>query len=410
MRSYLLSVAATVLLLAFAVGCTGCKGEKGDTNTIKIVSSLPRTGSAKGQTDTIVNGIKLALEEAGNKAGNFKIVYEDLDDATAIDGKWTADKESANAEQATKDPDVMIYIGPYNSGAAAVSIPILNKVDLLMISPACSAPGLTKPGTGEPGEPEKYRGTGGKINFTRVVPADDLQGPLGADWAKDMGVKSVYILHDNEVYGKGIASLFQDRCKELNITVLGFQAVDYKQSDFKTLMGDIAKMNPDLLYFGGTSQSGAPQIVKDMVNQGMAGKCKLMVPDGCFEDAFITGAGVENFGKLACYVTFGGMPPNQLTGKGKEFVEKYKAKYGNEPEAYAVYGYEAAKVALAAVEKAGKKDRADILKAALAIRDFDGATGKWSFDANGDTTLTTMSGSKIDAKGIPQFERVLKKK
>jgi branched-chain amino acid transport system substrate-binding protein len=303
----------------------------------------------------------------------------------------------------------MIYIGPYNSGAAAVSMPILNKIDMLMISPACSAPGLTKPGTGEPGEPEKYKPTG-KVNFTRVVPADDLQGPLGADWAKQMGVKTVYILHDNEVYGKGIATMFQDRCKEIGIGILGFDAVDYKQSDFRTLMGEIAKKNPALLYFGGTSQSGAPQIVKDMVNAGLAGKCKLMVPDGCFEDAFITGAGVENFGKLDCYVTFGGLPPNKLEGKGKEFVDKYKAKFGTDPEAYAIYGYEAAKVALAAIEKAGKKDRAEILKAALAIRDFDGASGKWSFDANGDTTLTTMSGSKINAKGIPEYQVTLKKK
>jgi len=401
---------AAIFFIPFASGCSGCGGQAGgDPNVIKIVSSLPRTGSGKGQTDTIVNGVKLALEEAGYKAGAFKIVYEDLDDATPIDGKWTSERETANAEQAVKDPDVMIYIGPYNSGAAAVSMPILNKANILMISPAATWPGLTKPGKGDPGEPEKHRPTG-KINFTRVVPADDLQGPLGADWAKEMGVAKVYILHDNEVYGKGIADLFRDRCKELKIQVLGFDAIDYKQSDFRTKMGDIAKLEPQLLYFGGTSQSGAPQIVKDMVGSGLAGKCKLMVPDGCYEDAFVTGAGVENFGKLECYVTFGGMPANQLVGKGKEFYEKYKAKYDKEPEAYAVYGYESAKVALTAIEKAGKKDRAAILKAALDLRDFDGALGKWSFDENGDTTLTVMSGSKIDDKGNPQFVKRLEKK
>lgn len=408
MRSMLITFIASACFFPLAIGCSGC-GAKGDPNKIKIVSSLPRTGSAKGQTDTIVNGVKLALEEANYKAGNFTIEYLDLDDATALDGKWTADKESANAEQAIKDPDVMIYIGPYNSGAAAVSMPILNKADMLMISPACTWPGLTKPGKGDAGEPEKHR-PAGKVNFTRVVPADDLQGPLGADWAQDLGAKTVYIIHDNEVYGKGIAELFRDRCNELKIKVLGFTAVDYKQPTFKTTMQQIGDMKPDVLYFGGTSQSGAPQVVKEMVNAGLAGKSKLIVPDGCFEDAFVTGAGVENFGKLDCYVTFGGMPSNQLSGKGKEFYEKYKQKFGLEPEAYAVYGYESAKVALAAIEKAGKKDRAAILKAALEIRDFDGATGKWSFDENGDTTLTTMSGSKIDAKGIPQFVKRLEKK
>ena len=70
-----------------------------------------------------------------------------------------------------------------------------------------------------------------------------------------------------------------------------------------------------------------------------------MVPDGCFENAFIDGAGAANLNGRA-YITFGGVPPAMLTGKGAEFYESYKKKYNAEPEAYAVYGYEAAKVAL----------------------------------------------------------------
>ena len=149
----------------------------GDPNVIKIYSSMPRTGSAKAQTDAIVNGIRMALDESDNKAGKFTLRYEDLDDATAADGKWTAERETANANKAMQDPDCMVYIGPYNSGAAAVSIPILNEGRLLMISPACTGVGLTKKG-GEPGEPQKYRPTG-TINFTRVVPTDDVQGRSG---------------------------------------------------------------------------------------------------------------------------------------------------------------------------------------------------------------------------------------
>src|SRR5437762_9133524 len=76
---------------------------QGDPAVIKIVSSLPRTGSARGQTDTIVNGIVMAIEESGHKIGNYTIKYEDLDDATAAAGQWTAEKEAANADQAIKD-------------------------------------------------------------------------------------------------------------------------------------------------------------------------------------------------------------------------------------------------------------------------------------------------------------------
>jgi branched-chain amino acid transport system substrate-binding protein len=368
----------------------------GDPKVIKIYSSLPRTGSAKAQTDAIVNGIRMAIDEAGNKAGDFALKYEDLDDATAADGKWTAERETANANKAMQDPDAMVYIGPYNSGAAAVSMPILNEGRLLMISPACTGVGLTKKG-GEPGEPQKYRPTG-TLNFTRVVPADDIQGPVGAEFAKSVGIKTVYILDDNEVYGKGLANLFREVAEENGIKILGKQeSIDYKQSDFRTLMARIKNdYKPDAIYFGGTSQTGAGQIAKDMVAEGL-GKTVLIVPDGCYEAAFIQAAGANVFKTLTCYVTFGGLPPEKLEGKGKEFVDRYKAKYKTMPEGYAVYGYEAGLVAVEAIKRAGKKDREAITDACLGIKDFDkGALGKWSFDANGDTTMSTLSVMKVE--------------
>jgi len=362
-----------------------------DGQTIKIVSSLPRTGSAKGQTDTIVNGIVMALEEAGWKSGAFTIKYEDLDDATAAAGQWTAEKESANASQAIKDPDVMVYIGTYNSGAAKISMPELNRAGILMISPANTWPGLTKPGKGDPGEPEKYRPSG-KINFTRVVPADDMQGPAGADWAKKLGLQKVFILDDREVYGKGIADLFHARAEEVGLKILGHEGIDAQAQEFKPLMTKVKAAGPQLVYFGGTTQTKAGQLVKDMLAVGL--DAKFMAPDGCFEDAFISSAGAENVNNRAL-LTFGGLPAEQLSGKGKVFVQNYKTKYGKEPEAYAAYGYECGKVALEAIRRAGKKDREAIRIAGTTLKNFDGVLGKWSFDKNGDTTLRTMSGNTV---------------
>jgi len=381
--------------VAFAQG-------SGRANVIKIVSSLPRTGSAKAQTDTIVNGIRMALEDVGHKVGEFTIEYQDLDDATASAGQWTAEAEAANADRAIQDRDVMIYIGTYNSGAAKVSMPKLNRAGMLMISPANTWPGLTKPELGDPDEPGKYRPTG-KLNYVRVVPADDLQGPLSADFAQAIGVKKVYILDDKEVYGQGIAKLFHARCEEIDLEVLGHDSIDGKAQEYKALMTRIKGLKPDLLYFGGTSQSNGGQIAKDMMSVGL--NCKMMAPDGCFEDAFITAAGAKNLNDR-CYVTFGGLPPDQLTGNGKVFVEAYTKRYGGAPEGYAIYGYECGKVAVEAIKRAGKKDRAAITTAAFGIKDFDGALGKWSFDKNGDTSLTTIS-VNIVKDGKFQFFRKL---
>jgi branched-chain amino acid transport system substrate-binding protein len=131
----------------------------------------------------------------------------------------------------------------------------------------------------------------------------------------------------------------------------------------------------------------------------------LMVPDGCREQVFIDSAGAANL-EGRCFVTFGGLPPEKLTGKGSDFVEKYRQRYGEPPEAYAVYGYEAACVALRAIREAGSKDRRAIADAALAIREFDGALGRWGFDDNGDTTLRTLTVSGV-RDGHFVFEEIL---
>jgi len=162
--------------------------------------------------------------------------------------------------------------------------------------------------------------------------------------------------------------------------------------EFSSLMTKIKGYNPDVIYFGGTTQSKGGQLAKDMVAAGL--NCKMIVPDGCYEEAFIESAGASNVNGRVL-VTFGGLPPSQQTGRGAEFVKKYKAKYGRDPEAYALYGYECANVVIEAIRIAKKKDREAITDAALGLKDFQGALGTWSFDANGDITNAQLSGSEI---------------
>lgn len=353
---------------------------------VKIVSSLPRTGSANAQTTSIVNGIKMAIEETRGKVGSLSIQYEDWDDASPERGQWDPALEAANAQKAIQDPDIVAYIGTYNSGAAKISMPVLNGASLVMVSPANTYPGLTKPGLGEANEPAVYRPSG-RINYFRVVPADDIQGEVAASWAKEIGTKKAFILHDRELYGKGIADVFKRACARLGIPVAGYEGIDPKASNYRSLVTKIKSTGADLVYFGGTTQNNAGQIAKDLVAGGA--KARLMAPDGCREQAFIQAAGKENLNDRT-FVTFGGLPPAELRGRGKAFYEAYKKKFHTEPEAYAVYGYEAARVVLEGLRRAGKKDREAIRQAVAGIRDFDGALGKWSFDANGDTSLKIM--------------------
>src|SRR5687767_9555551 len=61
----------------------GASGEGSGGGTLTIYSSLPLQGDSRPQSEDVVRGIELALEQAGNKAGEFNLKYVSLDDATA---------------------------------------------------------------------------------------------------------------------------------------------------------------------------------------------------------------------------------------------------------------------------------------------------------------------------------------
>ena len=363
------------------------------TGTIKIVSSLPRTGSSKGQTDTLVNAFKMALDEAQNKVGGATITYTDMDDATAAKGAWDAAQEAQNANTALNDPDVMVYVGTFNSGAAKVSIPILCGQNLGMISPANTYPGLTKKieGAVEANEPDVYY-PNCKRNYTRVVPSDEIQGGAAANWSKQLGATKVYVLDDTELYGHGIAVVYANTAPKVGLQVVGGpEGIDSKASDYRALAQKVRQSGADLVFFGGITQNNAGKLWQDL-RATLGNDVKLMGPDGIFEQAFIDAAGPAAEGS---YITFGGVPPSKLTGAGQQWYQKYKQQFNSEPEAYAGYGYESMKVTLDAINRANKKDRAAIRDAIFATKNFNGVLGTWSFTDTGDTTLTAMSGRQV---------------
>lgn len=372
--------------------------------TVKIVSSLPRQGSSKPQTDDIVNAIKMAIDE--NKVPGVTITYDDLDDATAAKQQWDATQEAENARKAAGDKSIVAYIGTFNSGAAKVSIPINCQASLVMVSPANTYPGLTKgPEKGaEKDEPGKYYPSSCKRNYTRVVPADDIQGVVAANWAKELGAKKVFIIHDTQLYGKGVADVFRAQAKTLGLQEVGYEGAD-KPDNYRAGAAKVKDSGADFVYYGGITQQNAAVVLKDI--KAAVPTIKFMGPDGIFEDAFLKEAGPTAEG---AYVTFGGVTADKYTGKAKEWGDKFKAKFGKTPEVYAIYGYEAALVVINAIKKAGDKadDRATILNNVYTTKDFDGVLGiKWSFDANGDTSVTTMSGAQVKS-GKFDFQKELK--
>lgn len=380
----------------------------GTTNTIKIVSSFPRQGDIKLTTDTFVNAFKMALQESDYKAGDYNIVYEDWDNSDP-DGRWVASKEAENARKAVSDPDVMIYIGPGPSGAATISLPILNRAHLVMLSPSASYPGLTKPGKGEVDEPQKYQPTG-QSSFARVIPTDDIQGAVAAQWAKKLDLQSVYVLSDGDLYGNQLAAVFLASAKELGLQIKNpdgkFETINPKSTDFKTLAEKISRLKPDLVFVGINASNNAGKLWQDLRASPNGDKLTLMGGDNLTALTFLKEAGKAAEGT---YVITGGIPPLMYKKAAAEWSKRYRAKYKAEPTFYSIYAYEVMKVALDAISRTSTKDRGAVRDAVFATHDFTkGALDPWSFDANGDISLNTMSVSQIK-DGKIEFITDLKK-
>jgi branched-chain amino acid transport system substrate-binding protein len=399
------SIVSILIVASLMLAACGGAGGASSGGTVKVVSDLPMTGSSLGQTQTIVNAINQALDDKGRAAcgGKWKIEYEARDDASAALGKWDPDVATANAKDYAADKNIVAVIGTYNSGAAALEIPILNPENLIMISPANTYPGLTRGGAGTAeGEPNKYYPNGTR-NYARVVAADHLQGSANARWARDLGAKSVYIFDDQELYGKGVADVFNAKAKEYGLEVLGQEGIDPKAADYKALATKVNDLNPDLIYLGMITQNNASQLAKDIRGAGYEGM--IMGPDGINEVAFVEGAGEAAEG---VYLTFAGITPDRMEGDAAAWRDAYKAKFGSDPEVYAVYGYVSAQVVLDAFERvcaAGKSltDRNAVREAVLATKDLKTILGPLSLDENGDPVSVTMSGSQVvDGKVVFQ--------
>ncbi len=158
------------------------------------------------------------------------------------------------------------------------------------------------------------------------------------------------------------------------------------------------------MFFGGITQNKGVQLWKDVYAADPS--LKLFGPDGVAESAFS-----EEIGKSEAntYITNPTLDPKLYPPAAQDFFATYKEKYGKDPEPYAIYGYEAMKVALLAIQNAGDKgnDRQAVIDAFFKIKDRDSVLGKYSIDENGDTTLSDYGGNRIEG-GKLVFDKVIK--
>jgi branched-chain amino acid transport system substrate-binding protein len=363
---------------------------KGDGDADFIVASdLPRQGASRLQTTQMTAAMRLLLEDRAWKAGDYNIAYQDCDDATAQAAKWDSGKCSQNANAYASNEKVIAVVGTFNSGCAAIEIPVLNQAPgggLLMVSPANTYGCLTEPCAGN--EPEKYYPSGNR-NYARVAPSDPNQGAVVAQLMGEQGVKSVYILNDKEAYGLGVAKNVKGAAEAAGIKVLGFAAYEPRSANFEALFQKIKGTNPDAVFVGGLVDENSGQLINDKVavlgpNNG---DVKLFLPDGFTTDAVFQPKEGGTTKAEGAFFTVAGAPTDDYTGKGGEFAKRFRdGPNGGKPvDPYAILAVQAMDVVLSAIERSDGT-RGDVVAKAFETKVDDGYIGGFEFNENGDVT------------------------
>jgi len=350
-----------------------------------VPSDLPLQGSGRTQTIEMTNAIRFVLKQANFKAGKYTVGYQSCDDSTAQAGKWESSKCSANANAYAQNKSVIAVIGTFNSGCAEIEIPILNRAPdgpLGMVSPANTYVGLTHSGPGTAaGEPDKYY-PNGKRNYIRMVAADDFQGAADAQFMKDQGAKSVFILNDKEAYGLGVATDTKNSATKLGLKVAGFTAWDPKASSYEAVATKIKQSGADWIYLGGLICENGAKLVSDL--KAGVPNAKLMAPDG-FSDFTANGPAATGM-----FITVADVPPEKLTGKGADFIKAFGDQIGKKPNPYSAYAAQSMQVVLDAIEKSDGT-RSSVTDNLLKTDVTDGILGTFSINENGDTTRNPVT-------------------
>jgi branched-chain amino acid transport system substrate-binding protein len=410
----------TLVTLALAPALAACGSGSSSSGSGKvpdeltIYASLPLEGSSRHDTEILSNGEKLALKEAGNRAGRYGITFKLISDASTQTGNWDVGQVSANARQALSDPSTIGYLGEFNSGATAISLPILNRGFIPQVTQSSST-GLTvkAPGT-SPGEPDKYYPTGTR-NIVRMTSRDDAQGVGLIQLAKNDGVTRLAILNDKEVYGLGLSAAVARSAGEQGVDVVTEAGIDPRAANFRSLVSGLATKGVDGVVFAGCTGNNAVQLFKDLSNalpsaKLYGGDCLL---DGVF---YAKRGGIPEDVQRKTVLTAQLLPPDQLTAEGRQVLDRYSAEYGGDLSAYAVYGYESMKLLLDSI-RAVTAERApssmlELRRAVLAhiygdLGTRDSALGPYTVDSNGDAAIPQLAAYRL-TNGEAVFYKNLK--
>ncbi len=401
-----LGLAALAAAASAAVGCGG----SGTTSTndavgnrLAIYSSLPLQGSDASISQQIVGGEKLALADAGGRAGRFKIEFFSLDDSSPTSDQWSPDVTASNAKTAAQDTATIAYLGDLNSAATAVSLPLINGAGVPQVSPGSPYVGLTQALDAGQDEPERFYPTGQRT-FARLQPGDPVEAAAQVQLMRSLGIHKLYVLDDQDPFQLPLAQLVSGDAAQAGITVAGHDSLSVATgASYAGEAEKIVESGAQAVFFAGHGTQAAAALWRQL---HLADPHLLLLGSSA--------AATEDLSSqlgpasASAYLTTPVLPVNLYPAAAQRVLDIYRRDFGGEVSAYVLSGYESMKLVLNAIRNAGPEgnNRQVVLGRVLSTRNRDSVLGRYSIEPDGETTLSRYAVDRV-LGGRAVFSRVI---
>jgi branched-chain amino acid transport system substrate-binding protein len=405
-RARWIGLAALIAAAPLLAGCGGAGvsgASEASGSQLSIYSSLPLQGPAANISQQIVNGEKLALAQAGGRAGAYKIGYVSLDDSSPTRGRWDPGVTATDAKSAAQDTSTIAYLGEYNSAATAVSLPLINAAGILQVSPASPYAGLTSPVDAGQDEPERFYPTGQRT-FGRLRPGDSVEAAAQVALMKDLGVSRLYVLDDQDPFEAPLAELVVGDAERAGIRVAARDSL--ATAPGAIYAGEVAKITrsrAQAVFVAGGPGPGTSALWRQLHSADE--RLLLLGGSSMVDESFTAQIGAAG---ANTYLTTPVLEPRFYPASARRVLSDYRRSFGAAGGAYALYGYEAMSVVLDAIRRAGAKgnDRQVVIDRFFATRDRSSVLGRYSIQADGETTLRRYGVDRV-VNGRPVFYRAI---
>lgn len=396
-------VALAVALASGLTACGGVSSSAATTTQLTVYSSLPLQGASQAASAAIVDGEKLALAQAGGRIGSFRISFVSQDDSDPLRGRWDPGQTAAAAKTAAQDRSAIAYLGEYDSGASAISLPLMNAEQVLQLSPGSPYIGLTSSQDAGQDEPDRFYPSGVRT-FGRLSPSDRLQARAQARLMHGLGVHMLYVLSDQDPFQVSLASLVAAAARRAGIRVVGNDVVPTATAtDFAGQTNKVTASKASAVFFAGAPVSGTVSLWQQLA--ASSPRLRLFGSSTLAQASFTSRLGPVG---ARTYLTTPMLPLGAYPPAAQRVLGDYRRVFGLVPRPEALLGYEAMALVLESIRRAGRhgNDRHAVINKFFSVGTRDSVLGRYSVLRSGDTTLSRFAVDRV-RQGRPVFYRLI---